>query len=97
MAARFYAGCAFTIVARVLFRGAGAMGNNQHVVLYGERWAVTEEGASLPTGIFKTQSEAWEKAKTIARKERSAAVLHGKNGRIRARNTYWPDPRRTRG
>ena len=38
-----------------------------------------------------------EKAKSIARKERSEALLHGKNGAIRARNTYGHDPSRSKG
>jgi len=66
----------------------GAMGRNQHVVSYGEGWAVRAEGESRPFAVFKTQSEAWEKAKSIARKERSEALLHGRNGLIRTRNTY---------
>ena len=57
------------------------MGKNQHVVMHDERWAVKEEGASAPVAIFKTQGQAWEKAKAIARRERSEAVLHGKDGR----------------
>ena len=73
------------------------MGKNQHVVSEGERWAVKAEGASEPHFLFKTQSDAWEKAKSIARKERSEALLHGKNGQIRARNTYGSDPRRSKG
>jgi hypothetical protein len=73
------------------------MGRNQHVVSLGEGWAVRAEGASQPLAVFKTQSEAWEKAKSIARKERSEALLHGRNGLIRTRNTYGQDPSRTRG
>ena len=73
------------------------MGTNQHVVSEGERWAVKAEGLSEPLAIFKTQSEAWERAKSIARKERSQALLYGKNGQIRARNTYCADPRRRKG
>jgi hypothetical protein len=73
------------------------MGKNQHVVSLGERWAVQAEGASAPLATFKTQSEAWEKAKSIARKERSEALLHGKNGEIRERNTYGHDPSRSKG
>ena len=46
---------------------------------------------------FKTQGQAWEKAKAIARRERSEAVLHGKDGRIRERNTYGADPRSSKG
>ena len=57
------------------------MGKNQHVVSLGNRWAVKEEGAAEPFAVFKTQSEAWEKAKSIARKERTEAFLHGETGR----------------
>ena len=64
------------------------MGKNQHVVVHNDRWAVKEEGASTPAAVFKTQGEAWEKAKSIARRERSEAVLHGKDGRVRERNAY---------
>lgn len=70
------------------------MGTNQHVVSLDEGWAVKAEGMAEPLAIFKTQSEAWERAKSIARKERSEALLHGRNGLIRARNTYGYDPRR---
>jgi hypothetical protein len=70
------------------------MGKNQHVVSVGDRWAVKEEGAAEPFAVFKTQSEAWEKAKSIARKERADALLHGRDGQIRERNTYGHDPTR---
>jgi hypothetical protein len=73
------------------------MGTNQHVVSQGEGWAVRAEGASQPLAVFKTQSEAWERAKSIARRERSEAVLHGRNGLVRTRNSYGHDPHRTRG
>ena len=72
------------------------MGKNQHVVSRGGGWAVETEGASEPLATFKTQSEAWERAKAIARKERSEAFLHAKSGQIRARNTYGHDPRRSK-
>ena len=73
------------------------MGKNQHVVSLGDRWAVKEEGAAEPFALFKTQREAWEKAKSIARKERAEAFLHGRDGRIRQRNTYGHDPTRHKG
>jgi Uncharacterized protein conserved in bacteria (DUF2188) len=73
------------------------MGKNQHVVSAGDRWAVKEEGAAEPFAVFKTQNEAWEKAKSIARKERSEALLHGRDGRVRERNTYGHDPVRQKG
>jgi hypothetical protein len=73
------------------------MGKNQHVVSHGDRWAVMEEGAAEPFAVFKTQSEAWERAKSIARKERAEALLHGRDGQIRTRNTYGHDPSRHKG
>ena len=73
------------------------MGKNQIVVNLGDRWAVKAEGSFQPLAVFKTQSDAWERAKAIARKERSEALLHGKNGLIRTRNTYGHDPSRGRG
>lgn len=73
------------------------MGRNQHVVVHDNGWAVTAEGAGAPTVILKTQGEAWEKAKSIARKERSEALLHGKDGHLRERTSYGPDPRRVKG
>ena len=73
------------------------MGKNQHVVSVGDRWVVKEEGAAVPFAVFKTQNEAWEKAKSIARKERSEALLHGRDGRVRERNTYGHDPVRHKG
>lgn len=73
------------------------MGRNQHVVSRGEGWAVEAEGAAKPVAIFKTQNEAWEKAKSIARKERADAVLHAKSGEVRARSAYGYEPRRGKG
>ena len=73
------------------------MGKNQHVVIEDDRWVVKEEGAATPVATFKTQGQAWERAKAIARRERSEAVLHGKDGRIRERHTSGPDPRGTKG
>ena len=73
------------------------MGKNQHVTVHERGWAVTAEGASLPTAVFKTQNAAWERAKSIARRERSEALLHGRDGRIRERNTYGHDPRSSKG
>jgi hypothetical protein len=73
------------------------MGKNQHVMNLDDHWAVKAEGSAQPFAVFKTQSDAWERAKAIARKERSEAILYGRNGLIRARSTYACDPRRGKG
>lgn len=69
------------------------MGRNQHVMVHVRGWAVTPEGAPEPSTICKTQSAAWEKAKSAARRERSEAILHGKDGQVRDRATYAHEPR----
>jgi hypothetical protein len=71
--------------------GGRTTGTNQHVVIHERGWAVRAEGADLPARVFKTQSEAWEKAKSLARKERSEALLHGRDGVVRERNIYGHD------
>ena len=60
-------------------------------------WRVEVEGTSAASGTHTTQAAAWEQAKTIARKNESEALLHGRNGQIRARSTYGNDPTRTKG
>ncbi|HSD92137.1 MAG TPA: DUF2188 domain-containing protein [Methyloceanibacter sp.] len=72
------------------------MGKNQHVMSDETGWAVRAEGSAQPFAVFKTQSDAWERAKAIARKERSEAILYGRNGLVRARSTYGCDPRRSK-
>jgi hypothetical protein len=73
------------------------MARNQHVVPHERGWAVIADGAEAPAAVFKTQHEAWERAKALARKDRAEALLHGRNGRIRERNTYGYDPQQSRG
>lgn len=62
----------------------------------GDGWKVEKEGGSRGRN-FDTQKDAWEAAKNTARREKSEALLHGRNGQIRERNTYGPDPRSSKG
>lgn len=73
------------------------MRKNQHVVPSGNRWAVKGEGNSKNTRITQTQKEAIDIARTIARKAQSELVIHGKNGRIREKDSYGNDPFPPRG
>jgi|SRR5882672_8222031 len=68
------------------------MAKNQHVVPYGSVWAVRGEGNGRPTSIHRTQAEAIEAAREIARKQRSELVIHRSDGRIRDRDSYGNDP-----
>lgn len=68
------------------------MKKNQHVVPASGKWAVKGEGNSRNTKITRTQREAIDVARKIARKEQSELIIHGKNGRICEKDSYGNDP-----
>jgi len=41
--------------------------------------------------VFGTQQEAIERGREIARNQRSELLIHGRDGRIREKNTYGRD------
>jgi hypothetical protein len=67
-------------------------GNNQHVVPHPDGWAVKSEGATKATRVTKTQQESTDKAKEIAKNQGSEVIIHGKDGKIRQKNSYGNDP-----
>lgn len=67
-------------------------GNNQHVVPHPDGWAVKSEGATKSTRVTKTQQESTEIAKEIAKNQGSEVIIHGKDGKIRQKNSYGNDP-----
>ena len=67
-------------------------GRNQHVVPHGRSWAVRGEGNERVTSIHDTQREAVERAREIAGNQRSELLIHGRDGRIRARDSRGRDP-----
>ena len=68
------------------------MGKNQHVVLHGKDWAVKGAGNEKATSLHATQKEAIEKAKGIAINKGSEVVIHGKDAKIRDKDSYGKDP-----
>ena len=64
---------------------------NQHVVPKGNAWGVRGAGNEKLTRIVPTQSQAIIIARKIAINQGSEMLIHGKNGRIRERNTYGKD------
>jgi len=68
------------------------MAKNQHVVPYRNEWAVRGEGNGRPTSIHRTQAEAIEAARELAKNQRSELVIHRSDGRIRDRDSYSHDP-----
>ena len=67
-------------------------GKNQHVVPHNGDWAVIGEGNEKPTVVVPTQKEAIARAEEIARNQGSDTKIHGRNGEIRAGNSYGNDP-----
>lgn len=67
-------------------------GKNQHVVPHANGWAVRGAGNSRATSVHETQREAAEEARAIAQSQSSELLIHGRNGRIRERNSYGTDP-----
>lgn len=68
------------------------MGKNQHVVPHHEGWAVEGEGNSKVTKITNTQQEAIDYAREIAKNQQSELVIHGKDGKIRGKDSHGNDP-----
>jgi hypothetical protein len=67
-------------------------GKNQHVVPREDGWAVRGAGNQRDTSHHRTQREAEQAARDIARNQGSEVLIHGTNGQIRERNSYGNDP-----
>ena len=68
------------------------MRKNQHVVPADGAWGVRGEGNSRLTSLHDTQAEAINAAREIAINQRSEVVIHRRDGRIRDKDSYGPDP-----
>lgn len=66
--------------------------SNQHVVRRGSGWAVRGEGNGRDTSHHDTQSDAIDAARDIAINQRSEVVIHGRDGKIRDKDSYGNDP-----
>ena len=72
---------------------------DQHVVPYDGQWAVRGVGNSRVTSIHDTQQEAINAGREIARNQGGELFIHGRNGRIRHRDStgLFVDPFPPRG
>ena len=64
---------------------------NQHVIPLGNGWAVKKEGDVRFTVITETQKEAILVAREIARNNKSELIIHGRDGKIRDKDSYGND------
>lgn len=65
---------------------------NQHVVPHPDGWAVKPEGGERASSVHDTQAKAIERAREIARNQGSELLIHGRDGRIRERDSHGNDP-----
>ena len=65
---------------------------NQHVVPHDEGWAVRGAGNSRASSVHRTQQAAIQVAREIARNQGTELLVHGKDGRIRQRDSHGGDP-----
>lgn len=68
------------------------MSKDQHVVPYDGNWAVKGAGNNRVTSIHQKQSSAINSARRIAINVKSEVVIHGRDGRIRDKDSYGNDP-----
>lgn len=69
----------------------------QHVVPNGSKWSVRKAGSMRASGTYDTQSEAISRARDVAQKQKTELFIHGRDGRIRERNSYGNDPNPPKG
>jgi Uncharacterized protein conserved in bacteria (DUF2188) len=60
-------------------------------------WVVEREGATRASSRHRTQAEADERARAVARREQAELIVHGRDGKIRHRESYGNDPASSRG
>jgi hypothetical protein len=65
---------------------------NVHVVQRNSGWATLREGGQRASQVFGTQAEAVQSGRQMARDGRGELLIHGRDGRIRARDSYGNDP-----
>jgi hypothetical protein len=64
---------------------------SQHVVKNADGWAVKKGGSTRATKVFSNQSEAIAYGRNIAKNQRTELYVHGKDGRIREKDSYGRD------
>jgi len=67
-------------------------GQNQHVLPRNEVWAIKSEGSIKASVIKPTQEKAIKEAIKIAKNQKSEVVIHGRDGKIRDKDSYGKDP-----
>ena len=56
------------------------------------QWGVRGEGNSRLTSVHRTQGDAIDVARTISQRQQSELVIHGRDGKIRDKDSHGHDP-----
>lgn len=56
------------------------------------KWQHKADGNQRATKITDTQRQAQQSAIQVAKKQKSEVVVHGKDGKIRSKDSYGRDP-----
>jgi hypothetical protein len=57
----------------------------------GDRWAVQKDGTQRASKLFDRKSDAIDRARAQARRERAELVVKGADGRIQSRDSHGHD------
>jgi Uncharacterized protein conserved in bacteria (DUF2188) len=66
--------------------------NNLHVIHRDNTWIVRSEASYQPFSVHRTQGEAVEAARNLAKSNAGELIIHGRDGRIRERGSFSNDP-----
>ena len=56
------------------------------------RWQHKADGNKRATKVTDTQRDSWDSAKQVAQNQGGEVVVHGRNGRIKSKDSYGNDP-----
>ena len=67
------------------------MSKSHHIVPHKDGWAIKRSGSERASHVCGTQKEAIDKGRGISRNQGTELVIHGKDGRIRERDSHGND------
>ena len=65
---------------------------NQWVIIHPKGWAIKGEGNKRATKVTKSQKEAIDIAREIAKNQKSELYIQNREGKIRSKDSYGSDP-----
>ena len=65
---------------------------DQHVVPHRDGWAVKPAGGQKASSVHETQRAAIDRGRDISQRQNCELLIHGRDGRIRERDSHGRDP-----